>query len=88
MVYLPTGSSAMSYLPSEYDTASRRSWVEFSMAVMRACPISLPDGSVTVPVKALRSTCAKALDAKAISKIAEKVSTKQGENLCILASKR
>src|ERR1039458_4051776 len=58
MVYLPTGSSASSYLPRASEAPSRRSRVEFSTAVMWACGTSLPEGSVTVPVRALRSTCA------------------------------
>jgi len=48
----------MSYLPSSYDAASRRSCVEFCTAVMCVCPSRLPEASVIVPVSPLRSTCA------------------------------
>src|ERR1700733_13989531 len=90
MVYLPNGSSPMSYLPSLSDTPSRRSWVEFSTAVMWVCPSSLPDGSVTVPVKPLRSTCAMDGTEQERDKIVKKIKTdgeKRERNFCTLASK-
>jgi hypothetical protein len=57
---------------------------------MRVCPSSLPDGSVTVPLMALRSTCAMPGIAQETDKIVETINT-DGEmkerNLCNLASK-
>src|ERR1700733_8065400 len=91
MVYLPTGSSAISYLPALSDTPSRCNWVEFSTTLMCVCPSSLPAGSVTVPVKALRSTCAMPGIAHERDKIVETINTageKQERNFCMLASER
>src|ERR1700733_14265083 len=81
----------MSYLPALSDTPSRWDWVEFSTTVMCVCPSSLPDGSVTVPVKPLRSTCAMPGIAHERDKIVETINT-DGENkernFCMLASKK
>ena len=89
-LYLPTGSSAISYLPSLSDSPSRCDWVEFSTTVMCVCPSSLPDGSVTVPVKPLRSTCAMPGIAQERDKIVDTINTyedKKERNFCMVASR-
>src|ERR1700722_3970674 len=80
----------MSYLPAASETPSRCDWVEFSTTVMCVSPSSLPDGSVTVPLIALRSTCAtlgRARNKRKPVALINNDGEKKERNFCIMASK-